>query len=64
MIVTININNFGVVLHSWFFIEIQLNEVALNEVIFVKFDKIVNPRKNTFFNKSKYFHLHYVIFFH
>ena len=34
----------GLVLHSWFFIEIQLN----GELAFVKFDKIVNPIKNTF----------------
>ena len=31
----------GLTLHSWFFIDIQSNA-------FVKFDKIVNPRKNTF----------------
>ena len=33
----------GLVLHSWLFIEIQLNELA-----FVKLDKIVNSMKNTF----------------
>ena len=33
----------GLVLHSWLFIEIQLNEFA-----FVKPDKIVNPQKTLF----------------
>ena len=37
---------FGLVLHSGFFIEMQIKEVALNEVMFVKFYKIVNPMKN------------------
>ena len=48
----------GLVLHSLLFIEIQLNEFA-----FVKLDKIANPTKKHFFNKSKFFDLHYVIFF-
>ena len=33
----------GLVLHSWLIIEIHLNELE-----FVKLDKIVNPMKNTF----------------
>ena len=33
----------GLVLHSWLIIEIQLNELT-----FVKLDKIDNPMKNTF----------------
>ena len=32
------------VLHSWYFIEIQLNGIAFDA--FVKFDKMVNPKKN------------------
>ena len=40
------------------FNEIQLNEVALNKVIFVKFDKIISPMKKSYsFNKSNYFHM-------
>ena len=38
----------GLALHSWLFIEIQLNGIALNELAFLKFDRIVNPIKNTF----------------
>ena len=53
----------GLALHAWLFIEIQLNEIVFKEFAFVRPDKIVNPRKNAF-NKSKYFHLHYIIFFH
>ena len=30
----------------------------------MKLDKIVNLTKKIFFDKSKYFYLHYVIFFH
>ena len=40
----------GLVLHSWLFIEIQLNEFA-----FVKLDKIVNPMKNTFLTNPNIF---------
>ena len=36
-------------LHSWLFIEIQLNKFML-----VKVDKNVNPVKNTTFNKPKH----------
>ena len=39
----------GLSLHSWLFIEIQLNEIAL-----VKVDKNANPVKNPF-NKPKHF---------
>ena len=48
----------GLVLNAWLFIEIRINEFTL-----VKLDKIVNPTKKHFFNKSKRFYLHYVIFF-
>ena len=37
----------GLVLLSWFFIETQFNDV-----IFVKFYKIVNNKKNTFLKNS------------
>ena len=53
----------GLVLHSSLLIEIQLSGIAFNEFAFAKPDKIVNPAKNNFFNKSKHLHLHYVIFF-
>ena len=38
----------GLVLHFWFFIQIQLNGIAFKELAFVKSDKIVNPRKSGF----------------
>ena len=38
----------GLVLHSWFFIEIQLNGIAFKELPFVKSDKIINPMKKAF----------------
>ena len=37
--------------------------MQLKEIAFVKPDKLVNPMKKHFFNKSKYFHLH-CYFFH
>ena len=37
----------GLVLHSWFFIEVQFNGIALNGITLVKFYRIVNPMKNT-----------------
>ena len=40
----------GLTLHSWLFIEIQLNEFML-----MKIDKIVNRAKKNVFNKSKHF---------
>ena len=42
--------SYGLVLNSWFFIEIQFNGVA-----FVKFDKIVNPMENTFLTNLNIF---------
>ena len=53
---------YGLVLHSWFFIEIQFNGVALNKVTFVKFDKIVNPTKNTFLTNLNIF-IYTMLFF-
>ena len=50
----------GIALHARLFIEIQLNGIAFKEFTFVKSDKI----EKHFFSKSKYFHLHYVIFSH
>ena len=47
----------GLTLHSRFFIKTQSNA-------FVKFDKIVNPKKKTFLISLKYLHLHYIILFH
>ena len=52
----------GLVLHSWFFIEIQFNEVALNGIAFVKFDKISNPMKNTFLTNLNIF-IYIILFF-
>ena len=47
--ISININiTCGLVLHSWFFIEIQLNGIPFKKLAFVKSDKFVNPRKNAF----------------
>ena len=41
--------NCDLVLYIWFSIEIQFNGIALDkEFTFVKFDRIVNPMKNTF----------------
>ena len=70
----------GLALHGWFatltyiLIEIELNLFAfnlvvfsgavLNGIVFMKLDRIVNPVKDTFFNKSKYFHLYYINFLH
>ena len=42
--------SYGLVLNSWFFIEIQFNGVA-----FVKFDEIVNPMENTFLTNLNIF---------
>ena len=53
----------GLALQIWLLIEIQLNGIAFNGIAFVKFDRIVNPIKNTILTKSNNFHLHYVIFF-
>ena len=36
------------VLHSWFFIEMQLYGIAFKELAFEKSDKIVNLMKNAF----------------
>ena len=48
----------GLALHGWLFIEIQLNGIAfnlvvfsgavLNGIVYVKLDRIVNPVKNAF----------------
>ena len=48
----------GLALHGWLLIEIQLNlfafnlvvfrGAALNAIVFIKLDRIVNPVKNTF----------------
>ena len=54
----------GLALHGWLFIEIQINGITFNGIAFAKFDRIVNPIKKHFLNKPKYFHFHYVIFFH
>ena len=40
----------GLALHGWLFIEIELKELA-----FVKFDRIVNPTKNTFLTNLNIF---------
>ena len=47
----------GLVLHSWLFTEIQLNELA-----FVKSDKIVNPTKKLFLTNSNIF-IYIMLFF-
>ena len=47
----------GLVLHSSLFIEIQLNELA-----FVKLDKIVNPAKNTLLTNPDIF-IYTMLFF-
>ena len=60
----------GLALHGWLLIEMQLNGIAFSLVVFsgavlngiVKLDRIVDAIKNTFFNKSKYFRLYYIIF--
>ena len=57
----------GLVLHSWFFIEIQFNEVALIGIAFdkkykIKFDKIFNPMKNTFSTNLNIF-IYIILFF-
>ena len=39
----------GLVLHYWFFIEIQISGSAFKELAFVKSNKIVNLMKNIFF---------------
>ena len=39
----LTLTTYGLALHAWLFIEIQLKEFA-----FVKPDKIVNPMKNAF----------------
>ena len=52
----------GLVLHSWFFNEIQFNGIAFNGVAFVKFDKIVNPMNNTFLANLNIF-LYIMLFF-
>ena len=40
-------------------------EIQLRGVVLTKLDKTVNPVKNIFFNKSKYFIiLYYIIFLH
>ena len=46
----LTLTTWGLVLHSWFFIEIQLNGIA-----FVKSDKIVNPTKNAFLTNLNIF---------
>ena len=61
LVLTLTIS--ALALHSWFFVEIHFNVVAFNGIAFVKLDRIVNRTKNTFFNKSNYFHLHYFFFF-
>ena len=52
----------GLVLHSWFFIEIQLKGIASNGITFMKFDKIVNPTKNTFLTNLNIF-IYIMLFF-
>ena len=47
----------GLALHSWLFIEIQFNELAL-----VKSDKIVSPMKNTFLTNLNIF-IYTMLFF-
>ena len=49
----------GLVLHSWFFIKIQLN----GEFAFAKFDKIVNPMKKTFLTNLNIFIYTMLLFF-
>ena len=46
---------YGLILHSWFFTEIQSKA-------FVKFDKIVNPKKNTFLTNLNIF-IYTMLFF-
>ena len=46
---------YGLVLYSWFFIEIQLNGIAFNGIAFVKFGKFVNSTKNTFLTNPSVF---------
>ena len=55
----------GLALHGWLFIEIQLNGIAFNLVVFsgavldgivfMKFDRIINPVKNTFLTNPNIF---------
>ena len=57
----------GLTLHSWLFIEIELNGIAfsgatLNKFTLVEVDKNVNPVKKTLFNKPKYFIIHVNLF--
>ena len=51
----------GLVLHSWFFIEIQFNGIAFKELAFVNSDKIFDPMKNVFFNELKHFILYHTL---
>ena len=54
----------GLALHPWLFIKIQLNEIIFKDFEFVKFDRFLNPTKNTFLPNPNNFILHCIILFH
>ena len=54
----LTLTTYGLVLHSWLFIETQVNEFA-----FVKSDKIVNLMKNTILTNLNIF-IYIMFFFH
>ena len=54
----------GLALRGWLFIGIQLNGITFKELGFVKFDRIVNPTKNTSLTNPNILILHYIILFH
>ena len=58
----LTLTTYGLVLHSWFFMEIQFNGVVLSGITFAKFDKIVNPMKNTFLTNLNTF-IYIMLFF-
>ena len=53
---------YGLALHGWLFIEIQLNGIAFKELVFVKLHIIVNPTRNTFLANLNNF-IYTILFF-